>query len=248
MIRPYWLGLALVGCGPLAYGFLSSDISYAVVFPVLFFLGHRLIRPYDWPRGLEVIQNTGIALLMSRALIHGVQVGVLLTAGITSAGALGNPFRLIFIPGQPTPITPPLMAAEPLAAICIALSLIGLALAVLTRSEADIFTTRAGLLGMPEAFDRFMTRRSSVQSAKFSPQASSAGDAASMVVIRPWALAPFASRQSPAALAELVAKVAPGGPARRLAAVLAFAAAQGNPHAAIALQELTRLRGPEVGG
>lgn len=244
MIRPYWIGLALAACGPLAFGFLSSDLSYAVVFPVLFFVAHRLIRPFDWPRGWEIIQNTGASLLLGRAVFHGVQAGVLLILGGGFAGGLAYPFRSVFIPGQQVPVVPFLMTPEPLAAICVALTLAGLALAVATKSEADVFTTRAGPLGWPEAFDRLMTARLSRTSAMFSPQASSAGEGASMVVIRPWALWPLSSRQSPEALAALVDKVAPGGPERRLAAVLDVASARGNPHAATALRELRRLRGP----
>ena len=222
---------------------MTVEPLYFFAFAIAFFLGHILLRPYDLPRGMECLQNTGFILLIARAGFSVAQAGPAMMAGMVLAKQTGFPFRALTIPGRPDLTQPGLdLSTGTLLAVTFAISLAGIALARLTHTNTDLFGSRHGILGIGEAFDRFMTRRFSRRTAQFQPQASRPGDTASMVVIRPWALRPFRDTNSPEKQIRLVAKVRPGGHQLRLAHMLADAATHGNGNAETALRALLSLR------
>jgi hypothetical protein len=247
MTRGHRIGLAIAALGPFIFGFLSTDPALFLAFGLLFYLSHIVLRPYDFPRGIECIQNTGFLLLIGRAGVSIAQAGLPLLAGMVLAKLTGYPLRAIDIPGYPELSQPGIdLSPETLLAITLAVSIAGIGLARAIRRNVDLFGSRTGLWGVGERIDTVMTRRFGRASAMFNPQASRPGSAASMVVIRPWALRPLPEDKSSAAMQALVARAPTGGHQKRLAHVLALAARRGNPDAAIALQEFLKQPGTEA--
>lgn len=247
MLRPYFLGLAMAALGPFAFGFLTVEPVFFLAFAALFFLGHALLRPYDIPRGIEVIQNTGFILLIFRAAFNIGQAGLSLMAGMILANATGYPFRAINIPGRPDLSVQGFdLSTGTLLALTLGVSIVGLILAKLKQTPADVFTTRGGVLGVSEAFDRVVTRRFGRVIAMFHPQASRAGKNATMAIIRPWALRPYSDGKGTDAMRRLVQHVRPDGHQARLAHVLLFAANGSNSDAETALRVLLEQPGSEM--
>ena len=247
MSRGHQAGLVIAALGPFVFGFFTTDPALFVAFAVLFFFAHIWLRPYDLPRGIECIQNTGLILLIFRAGICIAQAGLAMLTGMVLAGLAGYPLRAIDIPGRPELSRPGIdPSAELLLAATLALSIAGIGMARALRRDSDLFGSRAGVWGIAESIERWITHRFGRSSALFNPQASRPGDAATMVVVRPWALRPLPEEKSAAAMQRLVSHARPGGHRRRLAHVLAFAARRGNPDAALALRVLLQLPGTEV--
>jgi len=242
MSRGHRAGLVFAALGPFLFGFFTTDPALFAGFALLFFAAHIWLRPYDLPRGIECIQNTGLILLIFRAGISIAQAGLPMLAGMVLAGLTSYPLRAIDIPGRPELSRPGIdLSSETLLAVTLALSIAGVGLARGLRRDVDLFGSRGGLWGFGERIDTAMTRRFGRTSAMFNPQASRPGASATMVIVRPWALQPFPEEKSSAAMQRLVAHLRPGGHQRRLAHVLAFAARRGNPDAALALRELMQL-------
>jgi len=247
MTRAHQAGLVIAGLGPFVFGFFTTDPALFAGFAVLFFAAHIWLRPYDLPRGIECLQNTGFILLITRAGISIAQAGLPLLAGMILAKLANYPLRAIEIPGRPELSRPGIdLSSEALLAVTLAISIAGIGLARGLRRDVDLFGSRDGLWGIGERMDTFMTRRFGRTGAMFNPQASRPGASATMVVVRPWALRPYPEEKSAAAMQRLVSHLRPGGHQRRLAHVLDFAARRANPDAALALQELLKLPGTEA--